>query len=68
MMFIRTQSRLSLVDLNNTLQCFDDRNTICYGGGFVLGLYKSKERCLEIMDDICDAIENNQAIYYMPEE
>lgn len=36
--------------------------------GILLGVYKSKERCLEILKDITINVSRNNKIYSMPKE
>ena len=80
-MFIRSQDKTKLLDLEcaglsispqykpiNEPNVKVKADIIEYICGHSLGTYKSEERCLEIMDNICAAIEAGQAIYYMPEE
>lgn len=80
-MFIRSQDRKKLLDLEcaglsispyckpiNEPDKKVQVDIIEYICGHSLGTYKSEERCLEIMDDICAAIEDGESIYYMPEE
>ena len=77
-MFIRSQNKEELIDLEECAglkinyyeyKAINVRVSICeYICDNSLGEYESKERCLEIMDEICAAIEEGQTIYYMPEE
>lgn len=38
-----------------------------WGSGYFIGTYKSNERCLDILDDIENALVEDKKIYYMPE-
>ena len=70
-MFIRSQDRKRLLDLEcaglsisphcksiNEPDAKVQSDIVEYICGHTLGTYKSVERCMEIMDDICTAIEN----------
>lgn len=45
------------------LQCFEDGDKWCK-----LGKYESKERCLEVMENIRTAYMHDKKVFLMPEE
>ena len=78
-MWIRIQNKEALVYANNFYIMktkVEEKYEISYfdGDSFVkLGIYKSKERALEVLDEIHDEISNYvgtmaQIVYEMPEE
>ena len=76
MIWIRSQDREMLIkvsEFNIKQQRFDDmrKHEIWFGKSF-LGVYATKERCLEVLDEIEKAIEESnikgRQVYQMPKE
>jgi hypothetical protein len=70
MLSIRTQDRMSLVpyDKQITISKSNQFNMVFDNGDTLpLGIYKSKERALEVLDEISDVVDL-AVIYDMPME
>lgn len=66
-MWIRTQDREMLMDCNAVGIGLEDDKSI-YSNGYVLGTYSSKERALEVLDNIQYALDSELAVFEMPLE
>ena len=74
-LWIRTQNKTELTKVDS-LGYKEYRNTqgkhnfyIYCQNAYVLGEYKTKERCIEIIDEIQSLlVRNDKVIYEMPEE
>ena len=66
-MWIRTQDREMLMNCNAVGIGLEDDKSI-YSNGYVLGTYSSKERALEVLDDIQYALDGELAVFEMPLE
>ena len=66
-MWIRTQDREMLMDCNAVGIGLEDDKSI-YSNGYVLGTYSSKERALEVLDEIQYALDSELAVFEMPLE
>lgn len=71
-MWVRSQNREVLINVNNLYinQKGNEYSIIvdyCNDNWFALGTYKSKERAIEVLDEIQSCI-NNVNVYQMPEE
>ena len=69
-MWIRTQDREMLMDCNAVGIGLEDDKSI-YSNGYVLGTYSSKERALEVLDDIQSVLDDDGfefGVFQMPLE
>ena len=74
--WIRTQDRETILNVSYVYYEYEDseepiitRHSIVSSDHFVeLGVYESKERCLEVLDEIMTAIYIDRPIYEMPKE
>ena len=66
-MWIRTQDREMLMNCNAVGIGLEDDKSI-YSNGYVLGTYSSKERALEVLDNIQYALDSELAVFEMPLE
>ena len=67
-MWIRTQDREMLMDCNAVGIGLEDDKSI-YSNGYVLGTYSSKERALEVLDDIQSVLDDDGfefGVFQMP--
>ena len=84
-LWIRSQDKKDLIKITNICMTKEEYDEIgIFANGCIVGLYKSKERALEILDEIQSIlcfkrlesyfgegiinIENNTALYLMPKE
>ena len=76
-LWIRSQDKTTLI--NTRRIDVDDNNIIVWDEGryaseIYLGIYKTKERALEVLDEIQDLLQNayvgnvNRIVYQMPEK
>lgn len=69
-MWIRTQDREMLMDCKAVGIGLEDNKSI-YSNGYVLGTYSSKERALEVLDDIQSVLDDDGyefGVFQMPLE
>lgn len=74
-LWIRIQNKECLIKISNIQYCFLNKEH-CIGTYYdnlkILGIYKTKERVIEILDEIQDFLEGarskNMVFYEMPEE
>ena len=69
-MWIRTQDREMLMNCNAVGIGLEDDKSI-YSNGYVLGTYSSKERALEVLDDIQSVLDDDGfefGVFQMPLE
>ena len=69
-MWIRTQDREMLMDCKAIGIGLEDDKSI-YSNGYVLGTYSSKERALEVLDDIQSVLDDDGfefGVFQMPLE
>ena len=66
-MWIRTQDREMLMNCNAVGIGLEDNKSI-YSNGYVLGTYSSKERALEVLDNIQYELDSELAVFKMPLE
>lgn len=67
-MWIRTQDREMLMNCNAVGIGLEDDKSI-YSNGYVLGTYSSKERALEVLDDIQSVLDDDGfefGVFQMP--
>lgn len=67
-MWIRTQDREMLMNCNAVGIGLEDDKSI-YSNGYVLGTYSSKERALEVLDDIQSILDDDGfefGVFQMP--
>jgi len=71
-LYIRSQDRLILEKYETLQLCQNPDGTWFFNSGLVLGKYKTKERALEVLDEIQNILETrndvNQMVYEMPQE
>lgn len=86
-MYIRTQDREKLIPINNLTIALESEQRMIYSNNnnnyYILGFYKTKDRAIEILDDIqktlqccfsCNVSSSSKipnykdGIYVMPEE
>jgi len=57
-MWIRSQNRMQLLDLNRFVIEQFEFGIYIVGNGCTLGIYSTKEKALKVLDEIQDAIED----------
>ena len=74
-LWIRSQDKYTLIKIEEIQICENPDRTWFMNAGIVLGKYKTKERALEVLDEIqhrlitlCDSMNRHLYVYEMPED
>ncbi len=70
-LWIRSQDKLKLVQVNFIYVVEEEKGYVIYGGGPEIGCYETKQRVLQILDDIQqfkDTSSDEKMTYIMPQE
>lgn len=71
-LYIRSQNKLILTKYETLELCQNPDGTWFFNSGLILGKYKTKERTLEILDEIqnilIDYKEMSRVVYQMPQD
>ena len=72
-LWIRSQDKTTLEKVQALQICENPDGTWFFNSGLILGEYKTKERALEVLDEIqkyilLPNIDNSAYVYEMPEE
>lgn len=71
-LYIRSQNKLILTKYETLELCQNPDGTWFFNSGLVLGKYNSKERTLEVLDEIQNILETrnnvNQMVFVMPQD
>jgi hypothetical protein len=72
-LWIRSQDRHKILKVNEVYVCKHENNHVYADGGIELGEYVTKQRALEVLDEIqkyllLPNVDNSNYVYEMPEE
>ena len=70
-LWIRSQDKLKLAKVDFIYTVEEEKGFVIYGGGPELGTYSSKQRILQILDEIQNIKDNSdkdKITYVMPQE